>query len=208
MQPGCLEIPLDRFAIRRPYSSSTHYCKKNRLSYIPEDRQSLATCQGLDLLDNFLLTTRQGFQTGPWLPKNEARRKLEYLIEEFDIRPPNSSLKGVGGGWGRDWGVQDWARAGPVAWGGVGVGAGAGVGGAAAGAVAGSKVIVGVATVGGIVCVPVVVGNATAAEGSLDTSCERREIGLVAGATVGACGGGAVTPILLNVSSTACISCS
>jgi len=62
------------------------------LSYIPEDRQSLATCQGLDLLDNFLLTTRQGFQTGPWLPKNDARRKLEHLIEEFDIRPPNPSL--------------------------------------------------------------------------------------------------------------------
>jgi simple sugar transport system ATP-binding protein len=62
------------------------------LSYIPEDRQGLATCQGLDLLDNFLLTTRQGFQTGPWLPKNEARQKLQYLIEEFDIRPPNASL--------------------------------------------------------------------------------------------------------------------
>ena len=62
------------------------------LSYIPEDRQGLATCQGLDLLDNFLLTTRQGFQTGPWLPKNDARKKLEYLIEEFDIRPPNASL--------------------------------------------------------------------------------------------------------------------
>ncbi|MEJ2134613.1 MAG: ABC transporter ATP-binding protein [Desulfofustis sp.] len=62
------------------------------LSYIPEDRQGLATCQGLDLLDNFLLTTRQGFQSGPWLPKNEARKKLDYLIEEFDIRPPNAAL--------------------------------------------------------------------------------------------------------------------
>ncbi|NNF46227.1 MAG: ABC transporter ATP-binding protein [Desulfofustis sp.] len=62
------------------------------LSYIPEDRQGLATCQGLDLLDNFLLTTRQGFQTGPWLPKNEACQKLEYLIEEFDIRPPDARL--------------------------------------------------------------------------------------------------------------------
>ena len=62
------------------------------LSYIPEDRQGLATCQGLDLLDNFLLTTRQGFQTGPWLPTHEARKKLKYLIEEFDIRPPNASL--------------------------------------------------------------------------------------------------------------------
>ncbi len=62
------------------------------LSYIPEDRQGLATCQGLDLLDNFLLTTRQGFQAGPWLPKKEARSKMRYLIEEFDIRPPNLDL--------------------------------------------------------------------------------------------------------------------
>ena len=62
------------------------------LSYIPEDRQGLATCQGLDLVDNFLLTTRQGFQTGPWLPKKEARAKLEYLIDEFDIRPSNPDL--------------------------------------------------------------------------------------------------------------------
>ncbi len=62
------------------------------LSYIPEDRQGLATCQGLDLLDNFLLTTRQGFQVGPWLPRKEARNKLSYLIEEFDIRPPNPDL--------------------------------------------------------------------------------------------------------------------
>ncbi|MCP3891768.1 MAG: ABC transporter ATP-binding protein [Desulfobulbaceae bacterium] len=57
------------------------------LSYIPEDRQGLATCQGLDLLDNFLLTTRNGFVRGPWLLREEARKKAEYLIEEFDIRP-------------------------------------------------------------------------------------------------------------------------
>ncbi len=59
------------------------------LSYIPEDRQGLATCQGLDLLDNFLLTTRAGFCTGPWLPKTDAGEKAQHLIEEFDIRPPN-----------------------------------------------------------------------------------------------------------------------
>ena len=59
------------------------------LSYIPEDRQGLATCQGLDLLDNFLLTTRGGFTKGPWLKKEEARRKAAYLIEKFDIRPPD-----------------------------------------------------------------------------------------------------------------------
>lgn len=59
------------------------------LSYIPEDRQGLATCQGLDLLDNFLLTTRGGFVQGPWLQKEKARGKAEHLINEFDIRPPN-----------------------------------------------------------------------------------------------------------------------
>jgi ABC-type uncharacterized transport system ATPase subunit len=61
----------------------------NALSYIPEDRQGLATCQGLDLLDNFLLTTRDGFSKGPWLLREEARKKAEQLIKEFDIRPPD-----------------------------------------------------------------------------------------------------------------------
>ncbi len=61
----------------------------NALSYIPEDRQGLATCQGLDLLDNFLLTTRGGFSKGPWLNKDSAREKAEKLVEDFDIRPPN-----------------------------------------------------------------------------------------------------------------------
>ena len=59
------------------------------LSYIPEDRQGLATCQGLDLLDNFLLTTRGGFVRGPWLKRGQAREKAERLLHDFDIRPPN-----------------------------------------------------------------------------------------------------------------------
>ncbi len=62
---------------------------KNALSYIPEDRQGLATCRGLDLLDNFLLTTRNGFATGPWLKKDEARKRAEKLLVDFDIRPPD-----------------------------------------------------------------------------------------------------------------------
>ncbi len=61
----------------------------NALSYIPEDRQGLATCQGLNLLDNFLLTTREGFCTGPWLTQETAGVKAQRLLEEFDIRPPN-----------------------------------------------------------------------------------------------------------------------
>jgi simple sugar transport system ATP-binding protein len=59
------------------------------LSYIPEDRQGLATCPGLDLLDNFLLTTRGGFVRGPWLLREEAREKAGRLLHDFDIRPPN-----------------------------------------------------------------------------------------------------------------------
>jgi len=59
------------------------------LSYIPEDRQGLATCRNLDLVDNFLLTTRGGFVRGPWLQRRQAEAKAERLIHEFDIRPPN-----------------------------------------------------------------------------------------------------------------------
>ncbi len=61
------------------------------LSYIPEDRQGLATCQGLDLLDNFLLTTRGGFASGPWLRRDAAEEKAAHLLDEFDIRPPDLS---------------------------------------------------------------------------------------------------------------------
>ncbi|PIE60561.1 MAG: branched-chain amino acid ABC transporter ATP-binding protein [Desulfobulbus propionicus] len=59
------------------------------LSYIPEDRQGLATCGGLNLLDNFLLTTRGGFTVGPWLKRKPAARKAKHLIGEFNIRPPD-----------------------------------------------------------------------------------------------------------------------
>jgi simple sugar transport system ATP-binding protein len=58
------------------------------LSYIPEDRQGLATCPGLDLLDNFLLTTRHTFSKGPWLFKRKAYRKTDQLVKDFSIHPP------------------------------------------------------------------------------------------------------------------------
>ncbi|PIE56178.1 MAG: branched-chain amino acid ABC transporter ATP-binding protein [Desulfobulbus propionicus] len=73
--------PWHHFFARRRWQSA--------LSYIPEDRQGLATCQGLDLLDNFLLTTSKGFCWGPWLQKRAAREKAGWLIEEFDVRPQN-----------------------------------------------------------------------------------------------------------------------
>lgn len=59
------------------------------LAYIPEDRQGLATCQGLTLIDNFLLTTRGGFVRGPWLMRRQAGEKAARLMQEFDIRPPD-----------------------------------------------------------------------------------------------------------------------
>jgi ABC-type uncharacterized transport system ATPase subunit len=58
------------------------------ISYIPEDRRGIATCLNLDLTDNFLLTTRQGFSFGPWLSKHNARNKTSALIREFNVLPP------------------------------------------------------------------------------------------------------------------------
>ena len=59
------------------------------LSYIPEDRQGLATCAGLDLLDNFLLTTRGDFYNGPVLQRKNAAKKARELLATFDVRPPD-----------------------------------------------------------------------------------------------------------------------
>lgn len=60
-----------------------------KLSYIPEDRLGLATCPGLDLVDNFLLTTRYDFAEGPWLLRQSAEDKIGYFIDTFGIHPPN-----------------------------------------------------------------------------------------------------------------------
>ncbi|MCK9175084.1 MAG: ABC transporter ATP-binding protein [Desulforhopalus sp.] len=66
----------------------------NTLAWIAEDRQGLATCPSLDLLDNFLLTTRRSFSGGPgklFLFREEARKRAEYLLKTFDVRPPDLS---------------------------------------------------------------------------------------------------------------------
>jgi simple sugar transport system ATP-binding protein len=39
------------------------------------------------LVDNFLLTTREGFSIGPWLKKREAEKKVQGLIETFGVQP-------------------------------------------------------------------------------------------------------------------------
>lgn len=58
------------------------------LIYIPEDRRGLATCLDMDLVDNFLLTTRRGFSRGPWLDRVDAAEKAKQLMTEFDVQPP------------------------------------------------------------------------------------------------------------------------
>jgi ABC-type uncharacterized transport system ATPase subunit len=62
------------------------------MSYVPEDRLGLATCRGLNLVDNFLLTTRGSFTQGPWLLKKKAECKAKDLIRDFDIQPPNPQI--------------------------------------------------------------------------------------------------------------------
>lgn len=74
----------DQFYSIRPWAGA--------LCYIPEDRQGLAACLNLDLVDNFLLTTRQGFSSGPWLKKGQAKLKAEGLIQEFGIKPGNVNV--------------------------------------------------------------------------------------------------------------------
>jgi simple sugar transport system ATP-binding protein len=63
------------------------------LSYIPEDRQGLATCLNLDLTDNFLLTTREGFSIGPWLMTRRAGEKTAELVRQFGVTPSDVRIR-------------------------------------------------------------------------------------------------------------------
>jgi len=65
--------------------------REGALSYIPEDRRGLATCLGLDLVDNFLLTTHRRFCRGPWIQRKQAGEKTGELIDSFTIYPPNAA---------------------------------------------------------------------------------------------------------------------
>ena len=63
------------------------------LSYVPEDRLGLATCRNLDLTDNFLLTTREGFTSAMLLDRDKAQSTADKLIRQFNVQPPNVSLQ-------------------------------------------------------------------------------------------------------------------
>jgi simple sugar transport system ATP-binding protein len=55
------------------------------LSYIPEDRLGLATCPDLDILDNFLLTTREEFSKKGWMEKKRPQNDLQDLISRYNV---------------------------------------------------------------------------------------------------------------------------
>jgi simple sugar transport system ATP-binding protein len=54
----------------------------------------------MNLLDNFLITTRHAFCNGPWLLKGTAREKAAYLIKAFDVQPDrmDASARQLSGG--------------------------------------------------------------------------------------------------------------
>ena len=70
------------------------------LSYIPEDRQGLAVCRNMDLVDNFLLTTRQGYCSTVWLQRDRAKAVARELVEQFKVSPPdvNCQARQLSGG--------------------------------------------------------------------------------------------------------------
>jgi simple sugar transport system ATP-binding protein len=70
------------------------------LSYIPEDRMGLAVCRGMDLVDNFLLTTRQGYSSSVWLQRDKAKSVAKELVQQFKVSPPdvNCQARQLSGG--------------------------------------------------------------------------------------------------------------
>ncbi|MFW5489841.1 MAG: ABC transporter ATP-binding protein [Desulfovibrio sp.] len=65
---------------------------KDTLSYIPEDRLGLATCPELDMVDNVLLTTRQGFSRAGLMQNKRARKVTGDLIKNFNVRPGDAKV--------------------------------------------------------------------------------------------------------------------
>jgi simple sugar transport system ATP-binding protein len=66
---------------------------KGALGYIPEDRQGLATVRTLDMVDNVLLTTRQGFTKRMFLDRDKAEDATERLVQDFNVQPPLPQIR-------------------------------------------------------------------------------------------------------------------
>ncbi len=62
---------------------------KGALAWIPEDRAGLATCRSLNLTDNLLLTTRQGFAHGQWLERGRASDTTRGIVRDHNVQPGN-----------------------------------------------------------------------------------------------------------------------
>ena len=58
---------------------------RKSMVYIPEDRKGLATCPSLDLLDNFLLTNRNGFQNFGFLDRRHSATAATDIMEEYQV---------------------------------------------------------------------------------------------------------------------------
>ncbi|WP_346666068.1 ABC transporter ATP-binding protein [uncultured Mailhella sp.] len=58
---------------------------RRSMVYIPEDRKGLATCPSLDLLDNFLLTNRNGFQNFGFLDRRHSATAAADIMEEYQV---------------------------------------------------------------------------------------------------------------------------
>lgn len=74
--------------------------KVGGLAYIPEDRQGLATCQNLSLVDNMLLTARAIFTDGLFLTRSAALASTLSLISGYSIVPgnPKAPARSLSGG--------------------------------------------------------------------------------------------------------------
>lgn len=70
------------------------------LAYIPEDRRGLATCVGLNLVENFLLTTRACFTSGPFLDHKAAAKTAQEVITACNVQPnmPEAPARALSGG--------------------------------------------------------------------------------------------------------------
>ncbi len=66
---------------------------RHNMVYIPEDRKGLATCPGLDLVDNFGLTNRFCFTSGPFINWSATETACDVTIEEYQVLPGNSKAK-------------------------------------------------------------------------------------------------------------------
>lgn len=63
------------------------------LAVIPEDRRGSACAESLNLLENYLLTTRRRYAKGGLLDRRSALGDVRSILQAFDVRPPNPAAQ-------------------------------------------------------------------------------------------------------------------